>query len=54
MEQPVAAMLAVDKTLPARSVRKPVSGADQTTISGPETVDGKLRYKFERAIGTKG
>ena len=28
MEQPVSAMLAVDKTLPARSVRKPVSGAD--------------------------
>ncbi len=24
------------------------------TVSGPETVDDRLRYRFERAIGSKG
>lgn len=24
------------------------------TVTGPEVVDGKLRYTFSRAIGTKG
>lgn len=44
--------------LPAEEVRAAYStqypDLATASISGPEVIDGKMRYTFERAIGSKG
>jgi hypothetical protein len=32
----------------------PLSGADRPTLASPEAHGRKMRYRFQRAVGTKG
>jgi PRTRC genetic system protein C len=44
----------MDIRFPIQIRRCPYPEITTASVTGPETVDGKLRYTFSRAIGYKG